>query len=76
LRFGSLCRDLTARSCAGIEDQNEREEARLQRVWAGMDIGRGYHVAVIDAEGSRMLSQRVANDEPALVELIGLIFPR
>jgi hypothetical protein len=42
-----------------------------------MDIGRGYHhVAVIDAEGSRMLSQPVANDEPALVELIGLIFPR
>lgn len=36
-----------------------------------MDIGRGHHhVAVIDAEGSRMLSQRVANDEPALVELI------
>jgi hypothetical protein len=37
-----------------------------------MDIGRGHHhLAVVDAEGNRVLSQRVANDEPALAELIG-----
>lgn len=46
----------------------------MQRLWAGLDIGRSYHhVAVIDGEGSRVLSQRVANDEPALREMIGRV---
>jgi hypothetical protein len=40
-------------------------------IWAGMDIGKEHHhCVVIDADDRRLLSRRVANDEPALLELI------
>jgi transposase len=45
-----------------------------QQVWAGVDAGKAeHHCVVIDAEGQRLLSQRLANDEPALLELIGAV---
>ncbi|WP_154760663.1 IS110 family transposase [Amycolatopsis pithecellobii] len=47
---------------------------RVERAWAGVDIGKGHHhVVVIDAEGTRMLSRRVNNDETVLLELIGQV---
>ncbi|TQL97560.1 transposase IS116/IS110/IS902 family protein [Actinoallomurus bryophytorum] len=43
----------------------------MQQVWAGVDIGKAHHHAVvIDSEGRRLLSRRVANDEADLLELI------
>jgi transposase len=43
----------------------------LQQVWAGVDIGKTHHHAVvIDADGKRLLSRRVANDEEPLVKLL------
>lgn len=43
----------------------------MPQVWAGMDIGKEHHhCVVIDADGRRLLSRRVVNDEPALLELI------
>ena len=40
-------------------------------LWAGIDAGKAHHhCVVIDADGNRLLSQRVPNDEPALLELI------
>jgi transposase len=46
-------------------------ETALQQVWAGVDIGKAHHHAVvIDSEGRRLLSRRVANEEAALLELI------
>ncbi|GAA4640718.1 IS110 family transposase [Actinoallomurus vinaceus] len=43
----------------------------MQQVWAGVDIGKTHHHAVvIDPDGSRLLSRRVANDEAVLLELI------
>jgi transposase len=43
----------------------------LQHAWAGIDIGKGHHHAVvIDADGKRLLSRRVANDEADLLKLI------
>jgi transposase len=43
----------------------------LRQAWAGIDIGKGHHHAVvIDGEGKRLLSRRVANDEADLLELI------
>lgn len=43
----------------------------LQQVWAGIDIGKGHHHAVvIDGDGKRLLSRRVTNDEADLLELI------
>jgi transposase len=42
------------------------------QVWAGVDIGKGHHhCVVIDPDGRKLLSRRVANDEAVLVELIG-----
>ncbi|MFF9217131.1 IS110 family RNA-guided transposase [Streptomyces viridosporus] len=46
-------------------------EARVPELWAGTDAGKGHHhCVVIDAEGQRKLSRRVANSEPELLQLI------
>lgn len=38
---------------------------------AGIDAGNAHHhCVVIDADGNRVLSQRIPNDEAALLELI------
>src|SRR4051794_24390109 len=43
----------------------------LLQVWAGVDIGKAHHHAVvIDPDGNRLLSRRIANDETALLELL------
>jgi hypothetical protein len=48
----------------------------LRQVWAGVDIGKGHHHAVvIDGNGDRLLSRRVANDETALLALQQIISP-
>jgi transposase len=45
-----------------------------QPLWAGVDAGKSDHYCVvIDADGKRLLSRRVANDEAALLELINAI---
>jgi transposase len=49
----------------------ELAEVCVAQVWAGVDAGKAHHhCVVIDAEGRRLLSRRVANDEPALLALI------
>lgn len=46
----------------------------MERAWAGVDIGREHHhVVVVDIDGERLLSRRVANDEAALLEVIGQV---
>ncbi|GEC08440.1 hypothetical protein SSP24_60950 [Streptomyces spinoverrucosus] len=43
----------------------------MSRIWAGTDCGKSHHhCLVLDAEGGTLLSRRVANDEPELLELI------
>ena len=43
----------------------------MPQIWAGIDAGKAHHhCVVIDTEGTRLLSRKVANDE---VELLGLI---
>ncbi|WP_293060163.1 transposase, partial [Mycobacterium sp.] len=45
-----------------------------QQVWAGVDAGKADHYCVVvDVEGQRLLSQRVANDETTLRELIDTV---
>lgn len=45
-----------------------------QAVWAGIDAGKSDHFCVvIDAQGKRLLSQRVANDEATLLKLISSV---
>ena len=40
-------------------------------LWAGIDAGKAHHhCVVIDAEGNRLLSQGIPNDEPALLDLV------
>lgn len=44
------------------------------KLWAGVDAGKAHHhCVVIDADGNRLLSQKIPNDEPALLELIGAV---
>ena len=44
----------------------------MARVWAGVDAGKTHHhCVVIDADGRKLLSRRVASDEPELLGLIG-----
>ncbi|OEU86479.1 transposase [Streptomyces abyssalis] len=43
----------------------------MSQVWAGVDAGKLHHHCVaIDSEGNRLLSRRVANDEPELLQLL------
>ena len=43
----------------------------MSKVWAGVDAGKTHHhCVVIDDQGRRLLSRRVANDEPELEALI------
>jgi transposase len=45
-----------------------------QTVWAGIDAGKSDHYCVvINADGHRLLSRRVTNDEAALLELISTV---
>jgi len=42
-----------------------------QQLWAGIDAGKSeHHCVLVDADGKRLLSRRVANDETVLQELI------
>lgn len=44
----------------------------MSRIWAGIDCGKTHHhCLVMDSEGRRLLSRRVANDEPELLQLFG-----
>ncbi|WP_439679290.1 IS110 family transposase [Embleya sp. MST-111070] len=44
----------------------------MSRIWAGTDCGKTHHhCLVLDGEGNTLLSRRVANDEPELLELLG-----
>ncbi|WP_158071281.1 IS110 family transposase, partial [Streptomyces sp. CB00455] len=43
----------------------------MPELWAGTDAGKAeHHCTVIDTEGKRRLSRRVANDENTLLQLI------
>ncbi|MFD0305236.1 IS110 family transposase [Streptomyces sp. NPDC127119] len=43
----------------------------MTAIWAGIDAGKTHHYCVaIDESGRRLLSRRVANDEPVLLELL------
>jgi transposase len=43
----------------------------LVHLWAGVDAGKAHHHCyVIDGDGNRLLSQRIPNDEPAMLQLI------
>ena len=42
----------------------EYDGSDVEQAWAGVDVGKEHHhCVVIDAEGRRLLSRRVANDE-------------
>ena len=44
-----------------------------QQLWAGGDAGKSEHYCVVvDADGKRVFSQRVANDEALVGELISV----
>lgn len=44
----------------------------MSGIWAGIDCGKTHHHCVaMDADGKTLLSRRVANDEPELLQLLG-----
>src|SRR4051812_20503419 len=47
---------------------------QVEHAWAGIDAGQSHHhVVVLDRDGTRLLSRRVANTEPELIALIDSI---
>jgi transposase len=43
----------------------------MDKAWAGVDVGKGFHWAhVLDASGRELLSRKVENDEAGLLKLI------
>lgn len=49
----------------------------MSRIWAGTDCGKTHHhTLVLDAQGDMLLSRRVANDEPELLQLIADVLDR
>ncbi len=43
----------------------------VEKAWAGVDVGKGFHWAhVVDASGTELLSRRVKNEEAHLITLI------
>jgi transposase len=49
----------------------ERPEEQVAQIWAGTDIGKNHHhCVVLDADGRKLLSRRVLNDEPELLTLL------
>ncbi|WP_189094729.1 IS110 family transposase, partial [Nocardia jinanensis] len=49
----------------------------MAQIWAGVDIGKtDHHCVVIDGDGKRLLSRRVANDESTLSALIDEVLTR
>ncbi|GAB7036060.1 IS110 family transposase [Streptomyces sp. NPDC021749] len=50
---------------------DELAEGNVPEIWAGVDIGKTHHHAVvINAEGERLLSRRIQNDEAELLALL------
>jgi transposase len=48
-------------------NQGVRRMQHAERAWAGIDAGKHHHhLVVIDADGRRLLSRRIGNDEPEL----------
>nr|WP_244188151.1 IS110 family transposase [Streptomyces regalis] len=46
----------------------------MNRIWAGIDSGKTHHhCLVLDERGERLLSRRVANDEPDLLKLVDAV---
>src|SRR3954464_11469485 len=50
---------------------------QLDQAWVGIDAGKGHHhLVAIDDEGHRLVSRRVANDEPELTAAIDAVLQR
>lgn len=54
-----------------------KQQQPVPRGWAGVDVGKGHHwVCLIDEAGTTLWSSRVANDEGAILEAIGVVLAR
>jgi hypothetical protein len=69
-----LDRSVRQRRRGRLRDRYDDElaEGTVPEIWAGLDIGKKHHHGVvIDADGKRLLSRRVMNDETELLQLLG-----
>lgn len=57
-----------------VSNESDMEVVVAQQLWAGIDAGKSaHHCVVVDADGQRLLSRRVANDETVLLELVAAV---
>lgn len=55
----------------GIEETETRVTLRRDRAWVGVDVGKTHHwVCVVDEDGTRLLSNKIANDEADILTTI------
>ncbi len=55
-------------------DRREYQVDEAQTAWAGIDVGKTHHwVCVLDAEGKKLLSMKVANDQTAITATIATV---
>jgi transposase len=74
MRFDRCVRTRRRGRLLGQRPTTNTEVVVAQPVWAGVDAGKADHYCmVIDGDGQRLLSRRVANDEAALLELIAAV---
>src|SRR6266516_3533304 len=58
----------------GSRDGDARMAAQRDRAWAGIDVGKRHHwVCAVDADGTRLLSVKIANDEAEICTLVATV---
>jgi transposase len=51
-------------------------EVAVDKVWVGIDAGKGFHWAhVLDSSGRELLSRKLENDEAGISEFVGKVVP-
>ena len=55
-------------------DRREHQVDKAQTAWAGIDVGKTHHwVCVLDAEGNKLSSMKVANDQTEITATIATV---
>jgi transposase len=71
----SLFRDLLAGLSMGLTSNNGRTSVRDRPlVWVGVDVGKAaHHACVMDSAGKVVFSQKIANDQAAIEQLVARV---
>jgi hypothetical protein len=57
-----------------LERRENLQVAKERTVWAGIDVGKTHHwVCVLDSDGNKRASMKVANDQSDITEMIAKV---